>query len=501
MPPLPADGDVPPRPWRRARVYVIPLILLLVMTIPYLHRGDWRRTDTGRYAAVGLEAWRSGELWTLHAEPGDPYFNKPPLAIWIHGLSVYAFGVGPWGVRLPGVLAAAVCVVSVVALTGRLAGSGAALWTGVVLALSYDFMRRVRSISLDLWQLLFMVLAVWIVVAACRGGNRRPGAWFALAGVPLGLALLCKPLVALLVPAVLAAWLAWTGRRRLIPALGWMTAAAVAVAAPWHISMILLHGDAFVGTYFGMQIADRAAGKLTSAPFDAKPWWYYLEHIGTTHWPWLLLVALSGVRWFRFGRLSPSGDAERLALVWSAAWLLVLTLFADRRDRYALPLMPSMAMLAGLWINGQGVRWLTDRGLDILGALAVVLAPLGAMVPVGGDDREPAPWRELYAWIDARAAERGELPELWQGAFALDRRARVYLRFGRWPRATRNERGEFVVDRVTAPPAGAFLLYQRRDGLAPGPNETEVFAAGDLRVTRLGDGGWNPLPIPDPGER
>ncbi len=505
--PAPLEAESVNGPWARARVCVIPIVLLLCVTTPFLHRGDWRRTDTGRYAALGLHAWRSGELWTLGTGPGDPYFNKPPLVIWIHGLSLHTLGPGPWGARLPTVLCALGCLAATIAVTRRLAGPDAALWTGVVLALTHDFFRRTRSISLDEWQLMFLMLMVLAVVVGTERARRSgrgasAGGWFAAAGVPLGLALLCKPLVALVAPVILAGWLWWIGRRSLVPWLAGTIAMGVFVAAPWHLSMYLLHAGAFLDQYFGVEIADRAAGKLTSAPSDAKPVWYYGLHLASTYWPWLALVALALFRWWRVGRLSARGEAERWAAVWAGVWLVLLTVFADRRDRYALLVMPSMAVLAGLWISALSLpAWLRTRGADVMTGLAVLLAPLGVLIPVGGEDGEPAQWRALYAWIDARRAESaGRMPELWQGGFALDRRARVYLRYGLWPRITRNERGEFVVDRSAAPAAGALLLYHRRDGLAPGRNETAEFTSGDLRVTRLGEGGWQPVPTPDPGD-
>ncbi len=492
--------------WARARVYALPVVVLLCVTAPFLPLGDWRRTDSGRYAAVGLHAWRSGDLWTLHAEPGDPYFSKPPLVIWIHGLSLYAMGPGPWGARLPSLLAATGCLLATIGVARRLAGPDAALWTGLVLALSYDFFRRTRSISLDLWQLFFMMAAVWAVVEGverARAIQRNRGAawWFAAAGVPLGLALLCKPLVALVAPAILAAWLWWIGRRALVPWLAATVAVAAAVAAPWHVSMIALHADAFVDQYFGRQIVDRAAGKLTAAPSDAKPVWYYAAHLAATHWPWLAFVSLAAWRWWRDGKLSSRGEAERWAALWTAAWLVLLTAFADRRDRYAIPVMPSLAMLAGLWISGRNLPpWVRSRGLEVAAGVMLLVAAAGLLIPLDRGDEEPEQWRALYAWIEQRRADdAGPPPEMWQGALALERRARLYLRYGTWPRTTRDELGRFVVDWERLPPPGALLLYHRRDGLAPGPNETEVFVSGDLRITRLGEGGWHPAATPDPG--
>ena len=67
------------RKWCRWQVYVLPAILFLAVTLPHLGQGDFRG-DAGWYSAIGVQAWRTGKLWTLWGEPGLPYFNKPPMA-------------------------------------------------------------------------------------------------------------------------------------------------------------------------------------------------------------------------------------------------------------------------------------------------------------------------------------------------------------------------------------------------------------------------------------
>ena len=97
----PGGSLVSLRRWCRWRVWLIPIVVLFCVTLPHFGQGDWMRTDGAWYGAIGVQAWRTGELWTLQAEPGTPYFNKPPLVFWIHGLVLHTLGVGAWQARLP----------------------------------------------------------------------------------------------------------------------------------------------------------------------------------------------------------------------------------------------------------------------------------------------------------------------------------------------------------------------------------------------------------------
>lgn len=492
------------RAWASWRVYVVPAAIFLAVTLPHLGYGDFR-VDTGLYSAVGLQAWRTGELWTLHTG-GQPYFNKPPLVFWIHGLVLHLFGPSLLAARLPSLLAALGCLLATVGIARVMCGRRTALATGVVLALTIEFFRRVREISLDVWLLLFVMLALLLAVTAVKRGR-----WWllGLAGVPVGLALLCKPLVGLLVIPILVCWLAWIGEAR---RLGWVAlaaAVAIAVAAPWHVSMAMSHGDVFVGQYFGREVMERATGeRITSR---GAPVWYYPAKASETYWPWMVPFVLGVVTWGRGVGLSRDWRSARLALLWVAFWLVALSLFPDRRPRYAMPLWPAMAWIAGMWLARWPWGWLrrSERaGLRAVTGSVVVAGIVLAVLPVPADKeaaREgvrkwtgrifgPPPeahWPALIAWMREEGVE-----EIWEGAVARSAQARLYLEFGRWPRATWTRNGEAGAE----PPRGALLLYHRRGGRGPGENETEVFRAGDVYITRLGEGAWRPVEIEDPGE-
>ena len=478
------------------QAYALPALLLLAVTLPHLGQGDFRG-DTGWYSAIGLQAWRTGQFWTLESQPGQPYFNKPPLAFWIHGLVLHLMGPSVFAARLPTVAAALGCVLATVAVFRELCGRRAGMLAGCVLALSIEFFRRVREISLDMWQLLFVLLAVLVVVRAVRYSR-----WAALplAGVPLGLALLTKPLVALVFLPIMAGWLVWIGGYRRILWLLGAGLVACAVAAPWHVSMVMIHGDEFTGQYFGTQVIERAAGRLDNLNAAGKNWWFYLAQIGERYWPWLIPAGLTVVAWAR-GRSPARNDlGPKFAVAWTVVWLILLSAFADRRDRYGLPLYPGLAGLAGMrlacraWLTGRSARKAMLGWFPVaVAAAAIVFAALPLQVQRGPDKQ----WTELFAWARQQGLYRGpDADGLWQGASAGAPDARVFLEFGRWPRATRTVRGKPIAE----PPSGSLVLYHRRGTWEPGENESVVFTSGDLRVTRRGEGPWRPVRVPDPGE-
>ena len=197
---------------RKLKLYLLPLLILLAVTLPHLNQGEFRR-DTVVYAAVGRYMWDGGSLIVPHLGPEKLYLHKPPLPLWIHGAFLKIFGANLIAARLPSILAAAGVIGFNILAVRNLATRREAITSGIVLALTYEFFRRTREISLDLWQLLFIMAAVWLVTAAIRNARTVP---VVLGGIPIGLALMCKPLVALCILPIFAIWLAIARRAHLI---------------------------------------------------------------------------------------------------------------------------------------------------------------------------------------------------------------------------------------------------------------------------------------------
>jgi hypothetical protein len=278
--------------------------------------------------------------------------------------------------------------------------------------------------------------------------------------------------------------------------MGGHVAGVLVVASPWYVVMGMTHGREFLGQHFVGEVAERATGEMGKGTRDGHaPAWFYLKLVGETYWPWMVTMVLGVVALARRELAARARPVAVLALVWFVAWLMLLTVFPDRRPRYALVVWPAGAVLTGLWMGVKSARGLRPlvRGVAAWGAPAAVAAGvIFAALPVKLQAPPDRQWPALFEWMRANKVE-----ELWQGSFSGPSGARVYLEFGWWPRQTQDRKLE-IVER---PAAGALIVYHRRDGYAPGPGEETVFHEGDLTVTRLGSAGWKPLRVADPGDR
>lgn len=460
--------------WIRAQAFLLPAAILIALWLPGCAQG-WLRTDSHKYTALALNCWTNGPLWAPTL--GDqPYFNKPPLVFWIVGAVLRITGPEVWAVRLTSLVAALGATVLTVDIARRLSGRRAALLTGVVLATTIEFFRYTRAFSLDLWMTLFILGAAWCVV---MGAVRNCPRWVILGSIPIGAALMVKPMIVLFPVILLAIWLACVHRARLLPALAAAACIGIGIAAPWHIAMVRHYGEPFIDAYFGSQTVERLEGTLSAA--DANPWWYYLAQLPMTYLPWIATLALGAFAASR-GRFQRRDRAlVALSVLWVVGWLLVTSAIGDRRTRYLIPIYPLMAPLSGLWLARALPFTLRRAGRVAMlwiapGALAASLAVAASPLTIHKDaeTKWPALIEELArinAWDHA-----------WSSPGPYTNASNVFLRTGRWLRLAGPDDHGFG---ERPPPGAVVLLFADEltgDRAQLGP---VIWSNKDLRLIRL----------------
>ena len=320
------------------------------------------------YAAVAKSMLVRGD-WATQYLAGQPFFDKPPLVVWLAAVAFKVFGVSTWSARLPSVgLGIAACLV---------------LWRlGAFLALTPGFVRFGSTLLLDTALVLGALAGLLAAARAFASGGR--GLWWA--GVWFGVAFLGKGALALGAPAVLAVlWVATPAAGR--PPWRALAAAALAflvVVLPWY-----LHETRLWGWRFVHGSVDDVSNKMGGYPGAAV----YLRALVTTL-PWLPVAALGA---WRSWRGAERGDGLRLLTVWTLVAYGFLFAAGKHSPRYLMLLHPALALWAalalrpllpvprtlGLWIAaGAGLAWTVmltwPRPLHPggTGAAVVALAPV-----------------------------------------------------------------------------------------------------------------------------
>ena len=395
-PPDPAASAPPDqRPPRWPRFAFAALLAgTAVLYLWGLSRSGWANAFYSAAAQAGGQSWTAWFFGSSDAANAITV-DKTPAALWVTGLSVRLFGLSSGSVLVPQALMGVAAVGLLYAAVRRVAGPGAGLIAGAVLALTPVAVLMFRFNNPDALLVLVLVGAAFATQRAVEKGRVR---WLVLAGTLVGVGFLAKMLQAFLVlPALVAVWLlaAPVGPGRRLRGLLLAGAALVASAGWWVLVVELWPADArpYIGgsqsnSVLELVLGYNGLGRLTgdeTGSVGGAPGGGW-GRTGLTRLfggemgaeaSWLLpaaLVLLAVLLWRR--RRAPREDALRAAALLWGGWLLVTGLVFSYmagiiHPYYTVAIAPAVAALVGL---GVATLWRDRSTVGARLALALVLA-------------------------------------------------------------------------------------------------------------------------------
>ncbi|MCX6348909.1 MAG: glycosyltransferase family 39 protein [Candidatus Aureabacteria bacterium] len=330
--------------------------------------------DEYRYAEIPREMLDSGD-WVVPRLGGLRYFEKPPLAFWLSGLSLAAFGRNPFAARLPSALSALSCALVLAALVRRMTGERRSAASTALIFLSFFMSGGIAMTNLvDFPFVLFLAaaLAAFYYADTERPGGRRT-LYLLLCGAAAGAAFLTKGFLAFVLPAlVVVPYLLW--ERRLGDFFYYLPPvliAALAVILPW---AILIHRAE--PTFWDYFIITEHLQRFLGASFTqhTEPFWFFLPVLAWALIPWILLAPPAVRGLLRAGNIR---RPLRLAISWALFPFLFLSVSEGKLATYVLPCLPAFAILFALGLDrslSSGKRRWFDAAATVLAALIILIA-------------------------------------------------------------------------------------------------------------------------------
>jgi 4-amino-4-deoxy-L-arabinose transferase-like glycosyltransferase len=354
------------------KLWVLALLLaaLLLFTINLggLPLRDW---DEGTVAQVAREIASAppGSLrWLYPTLAGEPYLNKPPLLHLLIAAAYSVAGVNEWTTRLPGALLSALSVPLLYGIGREIFKSRTpAIFSALIYLTSLPVVRHGRLAMLDGSVLCFFLFMMWCVLR-----SRRDLRWTLGAGIGFGLICLTKSMMGLLLGAIAFLFLLWDTPRLLTSYYLWLgVLIGSAPVVAWYTAQWLHYGQHFLTTGVWQQSFQRI---WTPVENHSGPPWYYLLEILKYAWPWLLFLPLGG----RLTWENRNWGWAKLVLVWSAVYLVSISVMETKLPWYVLPIYPAVALAGGVqlaevwhfWPSNQSYPRPWAIGLGLLGFLA-----------------------------------------------------------------------------------------------------------------------------------
>jgi 4-amino-4-deoxy-L-arabinose transferase-like glycosyltransferase len=348
---------------RERQIYAFIFLGACLLFLPFLgrvHLFDW---DEINFAECAREMMVTHDYLRMQID-FMPFYEKPPLFIWMQVLSMKAIGVGAYAARLPDAITGIVSLITMYWVGKKVAGKQTALWWIGMYVASWLPHFYFKTGIIDPVFNFFIFLAFVQVYLIQRSEKKLLHA--ALTGLFLGLAVLTKGPVAIVVAGIsLVAYAVWN---RGLKGYRWydflvITCATLLTLSLWFGVEIVQHGWTFFNEFISYQ-----AGLFSQNIADHEEPWYY-------H-PIVLLVGCFPASIFIFqNRKGESTEAPAAKdfsrWMWIMFWV-VLILFSIVKTKivhYSSLCYYPLTYLAARQI----VRMLNDRQTLKKGVLAALL--------------------------------------------------------------------------------------------------------------------------------
>lgn len=233
-----------------------------ILFLPFLggvHLFDW---DEINFAEIAREMIVRNDYLKPHIDY-QPFFQKPPLFIWMQALSMHLLGVGEAAARLPNALCGMLTLYLLYKLGSRLyTPLFGWLWAGAYAGSVLPFL-YFKSGIIDPWFNLFIFLGLvnliffyWKLDGVEFDLKYPARRYQVLAGVFIGLGILTKgPVAYLLVGIVAGVYWLYENLRFYIPLKSFVVLSAIAFATTflWFGPELLLNGPTFLSEFTSYQ--------------------------------------------------------------------------------------------------------------------------------------------------------------------------------------------------------------------------------------------------------
>jgi 4-amino-4-deoxy-L-arabinose transferase-like glycosyltransferase len=313
-------------------------LLACIVLLPLLGHKPLTNWDEGIYAEISREMLSRGVLvphWNY-----QPWFEKPPLMLWITAAFFKMFGVTEFWARAGSALSG-VCIVALLhAWLARRDILAAWLSTFILLG-TFGFLHVCRAGEMD------VLLSLGCCIALCgltAIQDRQLSGWYLFwTGLAIGLMAKGAASIVLIITALLFAALERWNSTRLGKSFWVGLSLFLALVLPWHLYMFHRFGASFLTEYLGFHVLARATHQIEE---HNTHWWYYL---------WVLLISAAP-----FILLYPFAVADSLRRrelrVWAIFALVVVGFFTvvqTRLPHYIAPAYPALALLTSVFLAGR----------------------------------------------------------------------------------------------------------------------------------------------------
>ncbi len=258
---------------------------------------------------------------------------KPPLLMWLSGLSAKLLGIHPFPLRLPSLIFGALACVFAFLLSQR------AGWAAMLLLISDRLFHTLARVNMTDMILCASVVSAFYFFLQDPSLRSRLSFWGFTLSCACGI--LDKSIAGVLPYAVALLFLGLQWKRPWRLVLSGVV--AVAIVLPWHLYQFFVHYDWFLAEYLGVQLL--AFGGKPPQTSQEDQFLFYGSRLWLSD-PVLTITAVLAIPlWIK----RHSEPLAKLLFAWVLVFGGALFIFQYRSLQYMLPLMPALAIASAAY--------------------------------------------------------------------------------------------------------------------------------------------------------
>lgn len=258
------------------RVHLLITALAVILFLPGLgliHLFDWDELNFAESAREMVVSRNYNYVQIAF----EPFWEKPPLFIWIQAIFVNLFGDHTWVYRLPNAIAGIITANLAYHIGSYLGRRTLGVFWAITVTLTFAPLVYYKSGIIDPVFNLLILLSIWhwYRITRCDVEGHRPHGHYLLSGLFIGLAILAKGQTALMIMGGVAfIQTAYRGRWQDIfsPRLFIFIGAIVLIVGAWIYPLYQKLGPEFIESFVSYQI-ELVKGQIA---WHNQPWFYHV---------------------------------------------------------------------------------------------------------------------------------------------------------------------------------------------------------------------------------
>ncbi len=355
--------------------------LLFIPFLGQVHLFDW---DEINFAECAREMIVSGDYLRTQIN-FQPFWEKPPLFIWLQALSMKMFGVNEFAARFPNAVAGIVTLCALFHIGRKVVHEQMAEWWVLLYAATWLPHFYFKSGIIDPWFNLFIFLGFYQGYRVKFASRKMLHAW--LSGIFIGLAVLTKGPVAILV-AVLALVVYIIMNRGLwgyrVRELAGIAGGAITVGVAWLLLILAAYGWTYFQWFFTEFITYQVRLFRTEDAGHGGPFFYHFIILLLGCFPASVFLFQRSRR--RITDVESVRDFSRW--MWILFWvvLLLFSIVKTKIVHYSSLCYFPLTFLAAMQISrlAEGRMRLRPLPRRLLLIIGILLAVAIMLLPVAG---------------------------------------------------------------------------------------------------------------------